>query len=79
MSIIKMLTKKEQREREKRSAFMAEEKREEKKRHHNLADFIVDHNKGIRDIVFFFVILSAVCYFFVGVNYDLTSYLPDYV
>lgn len=58
---------------------MAEEKREEKKRHHNLADFIVDHNKGIRDIVFFFVILSAVCYFFVGVNYDLTSYLPDYV
>lgn len=44
-----------------------------------VADFIVRHNKGIRDIALVLVVLNAVCFFFVGVNYDLTSYLPDTV
>ena len=44
-----------------------------------VADFIVKHNKGIRDIALVLVVFNAICFFFVGVNYDLTSYLPDTV
>ena len=44
-----------------------------------LADFIVDHNKLIRNFVILLVIFNAICYFFVNVNYDLTSYLPNTV
>lgn len=44
-----------------------------------LANFIVEHNKGIRDIALILVVFNAICFFFVGVNYDLTSYLPDTV
>lgn len=51
----------------------------QEKKHGNFADFIVDHNKGIRDIVLGFVVFCALCYPLVGVNYDLTSYLPDTV
>ncbi len=45
----------------------------------NVADFIVDHNKGIRNIVLVLVVLFAICYPFVEVNYDLTKYLPSSV
>ncbi len=44
-----------------------------------LADFIVDHNKKIRNIVMVLVVVFACCYPFVAVNYDLTKYLPDAV
>ncbi|MBP3240224.1 MAG: MMPL family transporter [Oribacterium sp.] len=43
----------------------------------NVADFIVDHNKGIRNIVLILVVVFAICYPFVSVNYDLTKYLPN--
>ncbi|SFG12763.1 efflux RND transporter permease subunit [Oribacterium sp. WCC10] len=45
----------------------------------NLADFIVDHNKGIRNIVLTLVVVFAICYPFVAINYDLTKYLPNTV
>ncbi|HAP34001.1 MAG TPA: multidrug transporter [Lachnospiraceae bacterium] len=45
----------------------------------NVADFIVDHNKIIRNIILVFTVLFAVCYPFVSINYDLTKYLPDTV
>ena len=44
-----------------------------------LADFIVDHNKKIRNIIMVMVVVFACCYPFVAVNYDLTKYLPDSV
>ena len=44
---------------------------------YNIADFIVDHNKVIRNIVFAFVVFFALCYPLVNVNYDLTKYLPS--
>ena len=44
-----------------------------------LADFIVDHNKKIRNIIMVLVVVFACCYPFVAVNYDLTKYLPDSV
>lgn len=53
------------------------DKLKEKKKRGNLADFIVDHNKGIRNIALILVVFNLICYFFVGVNYDLTAYLPD--
>lgn len=43
----------------------------------NLADFIVDHNKGIRNIVIVLAVFFAICYPLVGINYDLTKYLPN--
>ena len=46
-------------------------------RHGNLADFIVEHNKGIRNVVIVLVVFFAICFPFVEVNYDLTKYLPD--
>ncbi len=52
-------------------------KKEKGRGKQRLADFIVDHNKVIRNIVLMLVLVSAFCFFFVGVNYDLTSYLPD--
>ena len=48
-------------------------------RHGNLADFIVEHNKGIRNVVIVLVVFFAICFPFVEVNYDLTKYLPDTV
>lgn len=50
-----------------------------KRGHSSLADFIVKHNKIIRDIVILLVIFNAICYPFVKVNYDLTKYLPNTV
>ena len=43
----------------------------------NLADFIVDHNKLIRNLVVLLVVFFAFFAPFVGINYDLTSYLPS--
>lgn len=45
----------------------------------NIADFIVDHNKLIRNIILVLAVLFAICYPFVSINYDLTKYLPDTV
>lgn len=45
----------------------------------SLADYIVDNNIVIRNIVIVLVILFALCYPLVGVNYDLTKYLPNTV
>ncbi|MDT3843930.1 MAG: MMPL family transporter [Bacillota bacterium] len=42
-----------------------------------LAYFIVDHNHVISKIVAVFVIFFLICIPFVGINYDLTSYLPE--
>lgn len=46
-------------------------------KHGNLADFIVDRNKGIRNIILLLVVFFGLCAPFVSVNYDLTKYLPD--
>ncbi|ETP71454.1 putative RND superfamily exporter [Lachnospiraceae bacterium JC7] len=43
----------------------------------NVADFIVDHNIGIRNLIIVLVVIFAICYPFVSVNYDLTKYLPN--
>lgn len=49
------------------------------KKHGGVAEFIVDHNKGIRDVILVLIILNLILFPFVEVNYDLTSYLPDSV
>lgn len=49
----------------------------EKHKKTNVADFIVDHNAVISKIVLVLVVFNLICIPFVGVNYDLTSYLPD--
>lgn len=49
------------------------------KKHGRVADFIVDHNKGIRNVVLVLIVLNLILFPFVEVNYDLTSYLPDSV
>ncbi len=49
--------------------------RSRKKR--NIADIIVDHNKGIAVFVILLVVLCLYISRFVGVNYDLTIYLPE--
>ncbi len=49
--------------------------RSRKKR--NIADIIVDHNKGIAVFVVLLVVLCLYISRFVGVNYDLTIYLPE--
>ena len=46
-------------------------------KHGNLADFIVDHNKGIRNIILLLVVFFGLCYPLVSINYDLTKYLPN--
>ena len=53
-----------------------EKKRRSNFRKGNLADFIVDHNKMIRNIVIVLVVFFSFFAPFVGINYDLTSYLP---
>ena len=42
-----------------------------------IAGFIVEHNKIIRNIVIAAVVFFSFCIPFVGINYDLTSYLPS--
>ena len=54
-------------------------KRTAEKKHGGVAEFIVDHNKGIRDVILVLIILNLILFPFVEVNYDLTSYLPDSV
>ena len=44
----------------------------------NLADFIVDHNRVIAGIVIVLVVFCLYISQFVKINYDLTTYLPDY-
>ncbi len=43
-----------------------------------LSHFIVDHNAVIARLVILLVIFNLICFPFVGVNYDLTTYLPDF-
>lgn len=54
-------------------------KRTAEKKHGGVAEFIVDHNKGIRDVILVLIILNLILFPLVEVNYDLTSYLPDSV
>ena len=51
----------------------------EKKKHtsHNLIDFIINKRNWIERIFAIAVILSAIAFCFVKVNYDLSKYLPD--
>ena len=44
----------------------------------NLADFIVDHNRVIAGIVIVLVVFCLYISQFVKINYDLTTYLPDF-
>ena len=57
----------------------AGEKKREGGEKEGIAGFIVDHNKGIRDLILILLILNLILIPFVGVNYDLTSYLPNTV
>lgn len=57
----------------------AGEKKQEGREKEGIAGFIVDHNKGIRDLILILLILNLILIPFVGVNYDLTSYLPNTV
>lgn len=41
-----------------------------------LADFIVDHERKIAKVFLVLVVFAFLARFFVGVNYDLTKYLP---
>ena len=43
----------------------------------SIADFIIDKRKSIEVVFAVLTVLSLFCYFFVGVNYDLTRYLPS--
>ncbi len=49
-----------------------------RKQQRHIADIIVDHNRGIARFVLILVVFCLCCVPFVGVNYDLTSYLPEY-
>lgn len=53
------------------------EKKEERRKRRNLADFIVDYNKAIRNIIIMLIVFFGLCYPLVSVNYDLTKYLPN--
>jgi uncharacterized protein len=44
---------------------------------HNVVDFIVNQRKLIEVIFAVLTVLSIFCYLFVGINYDLTKYLPS--
>ena len=68
------MTDTEKTEKKKRRAEQTAEKK-----HGGVADFIVDHNKGIRNVVLVLIVLNLILFPFVEVNYDLTSYLPDSV
>ena len=50
----------------------------ETKKHRNLADFIVDHNRIIAGIVIVMVVFCLFISSFVKINYDLTTYLPEF-
>lgn len=56
------------------TGFMGSTDRKNKK---NIADFIVDHNRIIAVIVVVLVVVSLFISTFVGINYDLTTYLPE--
>ncbi len=43
-----------------------------------LARFTVEKGKAIEKLFFLAVIICGFCYLFVGVNYDLSKYLPDF-
>ena len=60
------------------SALKSENGKSDKTGGRHIADVIVEHNRGIAGIVLALVVVSILCIPFVGVNYDLTSYLPDY-
>jgi uncharacterized protein len=44
---------------------------------HNIVDFIINQRKLIEVIFAVLTVLSAFCYLFVNINYDLTKYLPS--
>ena len=44
---------------------------------HNPVDLIINHRKLIEKIFTVLVLLSLICAPMVGINYDLTKYLPD--
>lgn len=44
---------------------------------HNPVDLIINHRKLIEKIFTVLVVLSLICAPMVGINYDLTKYLPD--
>ncbi|MDO4962066.1 MAG: MMPL family transporter [Eubacteriales bacterium] len=52
--------------------------KDRKKQHKNLADIIVDHNRGIMRFILIVIIINAFLSLTVGINYDLTVYLPDF-
>ncbi len=43
-----------------------------------MARFTVEKGKAIEKIFFLAVAVCGFCYMFVGVNYDLSKYLPDF-
>lgn len=43
-----------------------------------MARFTVEKGKAIEKFFFVAVVICAFCYLFVGVNYDLSKYLPDF-
>lgn len=43
-----------------------------------MARFTVEKGKAIEKFFFLAVVICAFCYMFVGVNYDLSKYLPDF-
>ncbi|WP_277668484.1 RND family transporter [Caproiciproducens galactitolivorans] len=48
-----------------------------KKQSHSIVDFIINKRKHIERFFIVLVIISAFLNSFVGINYDLTKYLPD--
>ena len=44
---------------------------------HNVVDFIIYKRKRIEIFFVILTIISAFCYMFVDVNYDITKYLPS--
>ncbi|WP_244835174.1 efflux RND transporter permease subunit [Clostridium sp. BJN0001] len=49
-----------------------------KKSNHGIVDIIINKRKWIEKIFMILILISLICFPFVGVNYDLTKYLPDY-
>ncbi|NLG92865.1 MAG: hypothetical protein GX485_04825 [Clostridiales bacterium] len=50
---------------------------ESKKQSYSIVDFIINKRKHIERFFIVLVIISAFLNSFVGINYDLTKYLPD--
>ena len=44
---------------------------------HNPVDLIINHRKLIEKVFTILVVISLICIPMVGINYDLTKYLPD--